>query len=125
MESTEKSGRRKQSTTDFLKMQNIKRSLLLTCGINFKIFDLPAPTQAVFWFMLFHWTDCNNYSIPITSERRKELQTRFSQKKAKDTSKIRSVQNILGRLSNKGLLVKLPQRKDYLSIYKVGYQIPF
>ena len=53
VENREKSGREKP-TTDSLKMQNFKRSLLLTCGINFKIFDLPSPTQAAFWFTLFH-----------------------------------------------------------------------
>ena len=49
-----------------IKMQNFKRSLLLTWGVNFKIFDLPAPTQSAFWFMLFHWIDCNRYTITIT-----------------------------------------------------------
>ena len=36
--------------------------------------------------MLFHWTDCNRYTIIINPENRKELQRRFSQKKAKDNS---------------------------------------
>ena len=108
MEYEKNASGRGKPTTDMLKMRDFKRSLLLTCGINFRIFDLPSPTQATFWFMLFHWTDCNSYSITITPERRKDLHKRFSQKNALDPSKSRSVQNILSRLANNGLIVKLP-----------------
>ena len=33
--------------------------------MNLNIFKLPAQTQAAFWFMLFNWIECNNYSITI------------------------------------------------------------
>ena len=67
----------------------------------------------------------NNYSARIAPERRTGLQTRFNQKIVKDTSKTRSFQNILRRLSDNGLLVKLTKRKGELSAYSIEYQIPF
>ena len=30
-------------------------------------------TQAAFWFMLFNWIECNNYSITIGPDKRKIL----------------------------------------------------
>ena len=41
--------------------------------MSLSIFKLPTQTQAAFWFMLFNWIECNNYSITIGPEKRKLL----------------------------------------------------
>ena len=48
-----------------LKNKNIeefREQFFLHCGMNLNILKLPAQTQAAFWFMLFNWIECNNYS---------------------------------------------------------------
>ena len=71
--------------------------------MNLNIFKLPAQTQAAFWFMLFNWIECNNYSITIGPEKRKLLAKYYSRSSDPDS---RSVQNILRGLTKSGLLVK-------------------
>ena len=54
-----------------LKNKNIeefREQIFLHCGMNLNIFKLPTQTQAAFWFMLFNWIECNNYSITIGPE---------------------------------------------------------
>ena len=71
--------------------------------MNLNIFKLPAQTQAAFWFMLFNWIECNNYSITIGPKKRKLLAQYYS--RSSDPYS-RLVQNILRGLTKSGLLVK-------------------
>ena len=52
------------------------------------------------------------------------IHNRFSQKKSKKTSKVRSVQNIFSKLVASNLLVRLPKNKRSLAC-EVEYEIPF
>ena len=54
-------------------IREFREQIFLHCGMNLSIFKLPTQTQAAFWFMLFNWIECNNYSITIGPERRKIL----------------------------------------------------
>ena len=67
----------------------VNYDLFLYCGINLRIFKLPVQTQAAFWFMLFNWIECNNYSITIGPEKRKTLAEYYSRS---DDPSSRSVQ---------------------------------
>ena len=62
-----KSQRNKRITSSQLTSKNknieeFREQIFLHCGMNLNIFKLPAQTQAAFWFMLFNWIECNNYS---------------------------------------------------------------
>ena len=59
--------------------------------------------QAAFWFMLFNWIECNNYSITIGPERRKILADYYSRSNDPDS---RAVQNIFRGVTKSVLLVK-------------------
>lgn len=52
------------------------------------------------------------------------MHQKFSQKASKNPSSTRSVQNTLGRLSDNGLIIKLPKHKESPT-YTVEYQILF
>ena len=54
-------------------INQFREQLFLHCGMKLSIFKLPTQTQAAFWFMLFNWIKCNNYSITIGPEKRKLL----------------------------------------------------
>ena len=71
--------------------------------MNLNIFKLPAQTQAAFWFLLFNWIECNNYSITIGPERRKILADYYSRSNDPNS---RSVQNIFRGLTKSGLFIK-------------------
>ena len=81
--------------------------------------------QAAFWFMLFNWIECNNYSITIGPERRKILADYYSRSNDPDS---RAVQNIFRGLTKSGLLVKC-NKSDLIckanKTYEVTYRIPF
>ena len=93
--------------------------------MNLNIFKLPAQTQAAFWFMLFNWIECNNYSITIGPKKRKLLAQYYS--RSSDPYS-RLVQNILRGLTKSGLLVKC-KKTDLIcksnKTYEVTYKIPF
>ena len=68
-----KSQRNKNITSSQLDVKNknieeFREQIFLHCGMNLNIFKLPTQTQAAFWFMLFNWIECNNYSITIGPE---------------------------------------------------------
>ena len=122
--------RNKSVTQDMLdeKTENINKfreNLFLYCGINLSIFNLPVQTQAAFWFMLFNWIECNNYSITIGPERRKTLTEYYSRS---DDPNSRSIQNIFRGLTKCGLLVKC-SKKDLIckdnTAYETTYRVPF
>jgi len=77
--------------------------------MNLNILKLPAQTQAAFWFMLFNWIECNNYS------------------RSNDPDS-RAVQNIFRGLAKSGLLVKC-KKSDLIckanKTYEVTYRVPF
>ena len=89
------------------------------------IFKLPTQTQSAFWFMLFNWIECNNYSITIGPERRKVLANYYSRSNDPDS---RAVQNIFRGLTKSGLLVKC-KKSDLIcksnKTYEATYRIPF
>ena len=93
--------------------------------MNLNIFKLPTQTQAAFWFMLFNWIECNNYSITIGPERRKILADYYSRSNDPDS---RAVQNIFRGLTKSGLLIKC-KKSDLIckanKTYEVTYRIPF
>lgn len=93
--------------------------------MNLNIFKLPIQTQAAFWFMLFNWIECNNYSITIGPERRKILASYYSRSNDPNS---RSVQNIFRGLTKSGLIVKC-KKSDLIcksnTAYEVTYRIPF
>ena len=84
-------------------IEEFRENLFLYCGISLNIFNLSSQTQAAFWFMLFNWIECNNYSITIGPEKRKILAEYYSRS---DDPSSRSVQNIFRGLTKCGLLVK-------------------
>ena len=106
-------------------IREFREQIFLHCGINLSIFKLPAQTQAAFWFMLFNWIECNNYSITIGPKRRKILCEYYSKSNDPDS---RSVQNIFRGLTKTGLLVKC-KKSDLIcksnKAYEVTYRIPF
>jgi len=93
--------------------------------MNLSIFKLPTQTQAAFWFMLFNWIECNNYSITIGPERRKILADYYSRSNDLNT---RAVQNNFRGLTKSGLLVKC-KKSDLIcksnKTYEVTYRVPF
>ena len=93
--------------------------------MNLSILKLPTQTQAAFWFMLFNWIECNNYSITIGPERRKILADHYSRS---DDPNSRAVQNIFRGLTRSGLLVKC-KKSDLIcklnKTYEVTYRVPF
>jgi hypothetical protein len=84
-------------------IEEFRENLFLYCGISLNIFNLSSQTQAAFWFMLFNWIECNNYSITIGPEKRKILAKYYSRSSDPNS---RSVQNIFRALTKSGLLVK-------------------
>jgi len=85
--------------------------------MNLSIFKLTIHTQASFWFILFNWIECNNYSITIGPERRKILAEYYSRSNDPNS---RSAQNIFRELTKSGLLLKCRQSdlicKSYIAI---------
>jgi hypothetical protein len=125
-----KSQRNKSITSSQLALRNrnieeFREQIFLHCGMNLNIFKLPAQTQAAFWFMLFNWIECNNYSITIGPERRKVLANYYSRSNDPDS---RAVQNIFRGLTKSGLLVKC-KKSDLIckanKTYEVTYRVPF
>jgi hypothetical protein len=106
-------------------VEEFRENLFLYCGVNLSIFKLPVQTQAAFWFMLFNWIECNNYSITIGPEKRKILAKYYSRS---DDPNSRSVQNIFRGLTNCGLLVRC-RKNDLIcknnTTYEVTYRVPF
>ena len=100
-------------------VEEFRENLFLYCGINLRIFKLPVQTQAAFWFMLFNWIECNNYSITIGPEKRKTLAEYYSRS---DDPNSRSVQNIFRGLTKCGLLVKC-RKNDLNDIFKITYDL--
>lgn len=94
-----------QSRLDYksASIEEFRENLFLYCGISLNIFNLSSQTQAAFWFMLFNWIECNNYSITIGPEKRKTLARYYSRSNDPNS---RSVQNIFRALTKSGLLVK-------------------
>ena len=93
--------------------------------MNLSICKLPTQTQAAFWFMLFNWIECNNFSITIGPERRKILTDYYSQSNDPNS---RAVQNIFRGLTKSGLFIKC-RKSDLIckanKTYEVTYRIPF
>jgi len=89
------------------------------------VFKLSTQTQAAFWFMLFNWIECNNYSITIGPQKRKILADYYSRS---DDPNSRSVQNIFRALTNCGLFVKC-KKTDLIcknnKTYETTYRVPF
>jgi hypothetical protein len=89
------------------------------------VFKLSIRTQVAFWFMLFNWIECNNYSITIGPEKRKILAKYYSRS---DDPENRLVQNIFTALTKCGLLVKCKKTnlicKDNKT-YEITYRVPF
>lgn len=77
-------------------INQFREQLFLHCGMKLSIFKLPTQIQAAFWFILFNWIACNNYSITIGPERRKLL-TKYDSRSNDPNS--RSVQNIFRGLT--------------------------
>lgn len=106
-------------------VKEFRENLFLYCGINLSIFKLSSRTQAAFWFMLFNWIECNNYSITIGPEKRKILAEYYSRSNDPDS---RSVQSIFRALTNSGLLVKC-KKTDLIcknnKTYETTYRVPF
>ena len=89
------------------------------------VFKLSIRTQAAFWFMLFNWIECNNYSITIGPQKRKILADYYSRSDDLDS---RSVQNIFRALTKCGLFVKC-KKTDLIcknnKTYETTYRVPF
>ena len=106
-------------------IEEFRENLFLYCGISLNIFNLSSQTQAAFWFMLFNWIECNNYSITIGPEKRKILAEYYSRS---DDPNSRSVQNIFRGLTKCGLLVKC-RKNDLIckdnTAYEVTYRVSF
>lgn len=86
--------------------------------MNLSICKLPTQTQAAFWFMLFNWIKCNNYSITIGPERRKILADYYSRSNDPDS---RAVQNIFRGLTKSGLFLIYNGCMDRENIINVTY----
>mgnify|MGYP006879040956 CR=1 FL=1 len=54
-------------------IEEFRENLFLYCGISLNIFNLSSQTQAAFWFMLFNWIECNNYSINYLTQKKKNI----------------------------------------------------
>ena len=69
-----------QSELDYkhASVEEFRENLFLYCGISLSVFKLSVRTQAAFWFMLFNWIECNNYSITIDLKKRKVLAKYYS-----------------------------------------------
>ena len=95
---------------------------LICCSEPFKF---SVRTQAAFWFMLFNWIECNNYSITIGPKKRKILAAYYSRSDDPDS---RSVQNIFRALTKCGLFVKC-KKTDLIcknnKTYETTYRVPF
>lgn len=83
-------------------------------------------TQSLeFNIILSNWIECNNYSITIGSEKRKQLAEYYS---LSDDLNSRSIQNIFRGLTKCGLLVKC-KKTDLIckdnKAYDVTYRVPF
>ena len=106
-------------------VEEFRENLFLYCGINLSVFKLSVRTQAAFWFMLFNWIECNNYSITIGPQKRKILAAYYSRSDDPDS---RSVQNIFRALTRCGLFVKC-KKTDLIcknnKTYETTYRVPF
>ena len=106
-------------------VEEFRENLFLYCGINLSVFKLSVRTQAAFWFMLFNWIECNNYSITIGPQKRKILAEYYSRSDDPDS---RSVQNIFRALTKCGLFVKC-KKTDLIcknnKTYETTYRVPF
>ena len=106
-------------------VEEFRENLFLYCGINLSVFKLSVRTQAAFWFMLFNWIECNNYSITIGPQKRKILAAYYSRSDDPDS---RSVQNIFRALTKCGLFVKC-KKTDLIcktnKTYEITYRVPF
>ena len=75
--------------------------------------------------MLFNWVECNNYSITVGPEKRKELAKYYSRSNDPNS---RSIQNIFRGLTKCELLIKC-KKTDLLyknnKAYETTYRIPF
>ena len=106
-------------------IEEFRENLFLYCGISLNIFNLSSQTQAAFWFMLFNWIECNNYSITIGPEKRKTLALYYSRSNDPNS---RSVQNIFRALTKSGLLVKCKKTDSICKnnkTYETTYRVPF
>jgi len=106
-------------------IEEFRENLFLYCGISLNIFNLSSQTQAAFWFMLFNWIECNNYSITIGPEKRKILAKYYSRSSDPNS---RSVQNIFRALTKSGLLVKCKKTDSICKnnkTYETTYRVPF
>ena len=106
-------------------IQKFRENLFLYCGISLNIFKLSTQAQAAFWFMLFNWIECNNYSITIGPRKRKILAKYYSRSNDPDS---RSVQNIFRALTKSGLLVKCKKTDSICKnnkTYETTYRVPF
>ena len=93
--------------------------------VYLSVFKLFVRTQAAFWFMLFNWIECNNYSITIGPKKRKILAAYYSRSDDPDS---RSVQNIFRTLTKCRLFVKC-KKTDLIcknnKTYETTYRVPF
>tara|TARA_B110000046_G_scaffold62583_1_gene70120 strand:- start:2523 stop:3350 length:828 start_codon:yes stop_codon:yes gene_type:complete len=106
-------------------VEEFRENLFLYCGISLNIFNLSSQTQAAFWFMLFNWIECNNYSITIGPPKRKILAKYYSRSSDPNS---RSVQNIFRALTKSGLLVKCKKTDSICKnnkAYETTYRVPF
>ena len=106
-------------------IEEFRENLFLYCGISLNIFNVSSQTQAAFWFMLFNWIECNNYSITIGPEKRKILAKYYSRSSDPNS---RSVQNIFRALTKSGLLVKCKKTDSICKnnkTYETTYRVPF
>lgn len=106
-------------------VEEFRENLFLYCGISLNIFNLSSQTQAAFWFMLFNWIECNNYSITIGPEKRKILAKYYSRSSDPNS---RSVQNIFRALTKSGLFVKCKKTDSICKnnkTYETTYRVPF
>lgn len=106
-------------------IQEFRENLFLYCGISLNIFKLSSQAQAAFWFMLFNWIECNNYSITIGPKKRKILAKYYSRSTDPNS---RSVQNIFRALTKSGLLVKCKKTDSICknnTTYETTYRVPF
>jgi len=106
-------------------INQFREQLFLHCDVSLSIFKLPTQAQAAFWFMLFNWLECNNYSITIGPEKRNLLAQYYSRSNDPDS---RLVQNILRGFTKSGLLVKC-KKTDLIckanKPYEITYKVPF
>ena len=123
----ERNKSRTQNELDYksASVEEFRENLFLYCGISLNIFHLSSQTQAAFWFMLFNWIECNNYSITIGPQKRKVLAKYYSRSSDPNS---RSVQNIFRALTKSGLLVKCKKTDSICKgnkAYETTYRVPF